>query len=49
MLTGHFGKPVGSPDAPGSGEAEHHKKVRLIGYILAAVFVIAMIAFILWL
>lgn len=49
MLTGHYGKPVGSPDAPGSGEAIHHKRVRVVGYILSAVFAAALIAFIVWL
>ncbi len=49
MLVGHCGQPVGSPDAPDSGMAKRHKKVRTIGYILSAVFAVAIIALIVWL
>lgn len=43
------GEPVGSPDAPGSDMAKRHRKVRIVGYVLSAIFAIAMIIFIIWL
>lgn len=49
MFMGYGNKPVGSPDAPGSGMAKHHGKIRRIGMVLSGVFVVVLIALILWL